>query len=116
MPAAFVHVQRFVRGLVHGLPVEALPPGGDADAELPRHRELCRAVEMLQRLAHAEPDLAGVALIGVRHRHTELVPTEAATSIGSADGPLKLGGEDADRLITDVMTIGIFDVFEVVEV
>src|SRR5205809_6795318 len=98
MPAAFVHVQRFVRGLVHGLPVEALPPGGDADAELHRHRELGRAVEMLQRLAHAEPDLAGVALLRVRPRHTDLVPTESATSTGSADGPLKLGGEDAGRV------------------
>src|SRR5690242_4949771 len=38
--AALVDVERLVGGLVHGLPVEALPPGGDADAELDGHRKL----------------------------------------------------------------------------
>src|SRR6266566_1254944 len=116
MPAPFVDVQRFVGGLVHGLPVETLPPGGDADAELHGHGELGRAIEMLQRLADAEPDLAGVALVGVWHRHAELVPAEAATGVCRADGPLKLGGEHANRLIADVMPVRVVDLFQVVEV
>src|SRR5207244_9935535 len=68
VPAAFVHVQCLVRGLVHGLPVEALPPGGDPDAELHRDRQLGGAVEVVDRPAHPETDLARGALVGVRPR------------------------------------------------
>src|SRR2546426_11783164 len=35
VPPPLVDVQRLVGRLVHRLPVEALAPGGDADAELP---------------------------------------------------------------------------------
>src|SRR5690348_14303994 len=81
VPAALVHIQVLVRHLVHRLPVHALPPRGDADAELHGHGELGVAVQVLERLAHADANLARVALVGVWHRDPELVAAEAATSV-----------------------------------
>src|SRR5207253_2219762 len=116
VPAAFVHVQCLVRGLVHGLPVEALPPGGDPDAELHRDRQLGGAVEVVERLAHPEPDLARVALVRIRHRDAELVTPEPAARVGGPDRALELGCEHADRLVSDVVTVRVVDVLQVVEV
>src|SRR5690348_6131453 len=65
VPAPLVDIERLVRRLVHRLPVEALPPRGDADAELHRDGQLGRAVQVLERLPHADPYLTGVALVRV---------------------------------------------------
>src|SRR6266550_2022782 len=78
MAPPFVDVESLVRGLVHRLPVKSLPPRGDADAELHRHRQLRGAIQVLEGLAHSDSDLARVALVGVRHGDPELVAAQSA--------------------------------------
>src|SRR6266550_3513177 len=114
--APLVHVESLVGGLIHGLPVEALPPCGDSDAELDGNRQLRGAVQVIKRLADAKADLAGVSLVGVRHRHAELVAAQPAARIGGPHRPLQLSREDADRFVADVVAVGVVDVLEVVEV
>src|SRR5216684_3407943 len=90
LAAALVHIQRLVRHLVHGLPVHARLPGRDADAELDRHRNLLGAVQVVERLPHADTDLAGVALVGLGHGDAELIAAEAPAGVRRAHGPLEL--------------------------
>src|SRR5438132_2789035 len=111
--AALVHVESLVRGLIHGLPVEALPPCGDADAELDGDRQLRGAVQVVKRLADAKADLPGVTLVGVRHRHAELVAAQPAACVSSTHRPLQLSREDADRFVADMVAVGVVDVLEV---
>src|SRR5690348_8943244 len=71
--AALVDVQLLVSLLVHGLPVHPGFPCGDADAEVDAHRQLGRAVQILERVAHARRHVGGVMLVRVRHGDPELV-------------------------------------------
>src|SRR5258708_9328189 len=74
--AALVDVQLLVGLLVHRLPVHPGLPRGDPDAEVDTHRQLGRAVQILERMAYARRDVGRVMLVGVRHPDTELVTAE----------------------------------------
>src|SRR5260370_39495137 len=81
LAAALLHVQRLIGHLVHRLPVHARLPGRDADAELDRHRYLLGAIQLVERLPHADTDLASLALVGLGHGDAELVAAEAAAGV-----------------------------------
>src|SRR6266704_2158297 len=83
--AALVDVQLFVGLLVHRLPVHPGLPRGDPDAEVDTHRQLGRAVQILERMAYARCDVGRVMLVGVRHRDTELVTAETSARVCGAD-------------------------------
>src|SRR5579859_3609394 len=114
-PAALVDVEVLVGAFVHRLPVHAGPPCADADAELHGHRKLL-VVEVLERIAHAGRNIAGVALIRFRHRDAKLVAAQPAARVSCADRPLQFLCEDPDGLIAHMVAICVVDVLEVVEV
>src|SRR5437773_436953 len=105
VPAALVDVQLLVGLLVHRLPVHARLPRGDADAEVDAHGQLGRAVQILERMAHARGHVRCVVLVRVGHRDPELVTAEASACVSRADCTLQLMGEHADRLVTHVATV-----------
>ena len=57
-----------------------------------------------------------MVLVGVGHRHPKLVPSEAAACVGGAHRPLKLVGQDADRLVAHMVPVLVVDLLQVVEV
>src|SRR6266702_2981436 len=116
VPAALVDVKLLVGLLVHRLPVHARLPRGDADAEIDAHGQLGRAVQILERMAHARGHVRCVVLVRVGHRDPELVTAEASACVGRADSALQLMGEHADRLVTDVVAVLVVDLLQVVEV
>src|SRR5580700_5284575 len=109
LAAALVHIERLVGHLVHRLPVHARLPGRDPDAELNGHRDLLQPVEVVERLAHAGANLAGIALVGLGHGDAELVATEAAAGVRRPHGPLQLVGEHPDRLVAEVVAERVVD-------
>src|SRR5258708_16308356 len=90
LAAALLHVQRLVGHLVHGLPVHARLPGRDADAELDRHRHLLGAVQLVERLPHADTDLASIALVGLMHGDAELAAAKSAARVLHPHSPFSL--------------------------
>src|SRR5260370_32361349 len=92
LPAALLHIERFVRHLVHRLPVHARLPGRDADAELDRHRHLLGAIQLVERLPHPDADLPSVALAGLWHGDAELVAADAAAGVRRPHAPFALVG------------------------
>src|SRR6266852_3244044 len=114
--AALVDIQLLVSLLVHRLPVHPGLPRGDPDAEVDAHWQLGRAVQILERMAHAGGHVGRVMLVRVRHRDTELVATETSARVCGADRALQLVREHADRLVTDVVTMLVVDLLQIVEV
>src|SRR5438093_8269653 len=116
VPAALVDVQPLVVTQVHRLRAYAWLARGDADAEVDAYGQLGRAVQILERMAHARGHVRCVVLVRVGHRDPELVTAEASACVSRADCTLQLMGEHADRLVTHAVAVLVVDRLQVVEV